>query len=234
MNRKAVLLAASSQDTPTEYAYSDVDSLSSFLQSNPGGAWDVKEIFQGRDLMRHQILSVVKAASEADYFFLFFAGQGELAKTDRPWREMKMRLISGEIISERDLNSGASRCTLILDCSGGTETYANKLRLVESPNPPEHGFGATDFRSSYERSLEMTETGIVKIYATGPVGPGAQSFTQHLLTESTAWASKESGILHLGEAVALVREAMRRENAEKLPEYQGGRRLRHFPFVVQP
>ena len=68
MNRKAVLLAASSQDTPTEYAYSDVDSVSSFLQSNSGGAWDINEIFQGRDLMRDQILSVVRAASEADYF----------------------------------------------------------------------------------------------------------------------------------------------------------------------
>ena len=74
MKCKAVFLAASSKDTPVEYFNSDVAAVSLFLQSNSGGAWDTREIFQGSDLMRDQILSVVKASSEADYFFLFFAG----------------------------------------------------------------------------------------------------------------------------------------------------------------
>jgi hypothetical protein len=235
MNRQAILLAASPDDEPIPGVYADLAAFYSFLQSNHGGAWDTKEIFRGENSARNQILSAINAAKNADYSLVFFAGHGEAVKMGLPWLETRMLLSSGETITERELNSGSPRCTLILDCCRRTPEQNKEMFLINASILLERGEGSSDFRNFYEKNLSAAESGLVKVYATatGSAAADKHSFTQHLLNESYMWATRNKGTLDLGDAVALAKNAMKRENPQQRPEYQGGRRLRHFPFAVQ-
>jgi len=235
MKRSAILLAASPKDNPITGVYSDLAAFCSFLRSNLGGAWDEKEIVIRENSTRDQILSTVNAVKNADYCLIFFAGHGETVKIDLPWFETRMLLSSGETIIERELNSGSPRCTLIMDCCRRTPEQDEKAALIKFSKLIEYGGGSSEFRNLYENRLEGAETGLVKVYATAVGGAAADqhSFTQHLLNQTNSWGAKNKGALDIGDAVALARDAMKRENPQQKPEYQGGRRLRHFPFAVQ-
>jgi hypothetical protein len=235
MIRRALLLAASRENNPIPDVYSDLAAVSNFLRSNIGGAWDVNEIFQGLGSTRDQILSAIRAANDGDYCLAFFAGRGELVKMGRPWREMRMVLSSGEAITERELNSGSARCTLILDCSRRTVGQNKETLLFETPGVPDRVEVSSEYRNYYEECLRAAEGGLVRIYATeaGSVSTDAGSFTQQLLREANMWSVTNKGALPLGDAVALARDAMSRESPQQIVEYLGGRRLRHFPFAVQ-
>jgi hypothetical protein len=235
MNRKAILLAASPEGDPVPGVYADLVAFDAFLRSNPGGAWDAKDIFQGKNSTRDEVLCAIQAAKAADYSLVYFAGHGEIVKMGLPWAEARMLLGSRETISERDLNSGSPRCTLILDCCQRASEEDEKALLIQPSTLLEHGEGCSEFRDLYQKTLVTAESGIVKVctVACGSALADTHSFTQHLLNESSAWVTRHKGPLFLGEAVALAADAMKRENPQQQPEYQGGRRLRHFPFAVQ-
>ena len=122
-----------------------------------------------------------------------------------------------------------------MDCCRRTPEQDEAELLIKTSMLLEHGEGGAEFRNLYLNSLAAAESGLVKIFATNIGGSAADthSFTQHLLNETNIWASKNRGILHLGDAVELARNSMKRENPQQQPEYRGGRRLRHFPFAVQ-
>jgi hypothetical protein len=233
MKRKAIILAASNEENPIQGVHFDPVAFASFLQTNLGGAWDEDEIFVQKTPTRSQILAAINSARDTDYSLVFFAGHGETVKMDLPWSEVRMQLGSNENITERELNTGSSRCTLILDCSRRSPAHDEKLS-AKSSKLSEHGT-RSDFRNLYEKELASAEAGLVKIYSmgVGNVTAGQHSFTQLLLNESNAWAAKNRGTLSLANATTLARDAMTREHLEQQPEYRGGRRLRHFPFAVQ-
>ncbi len=235
MKRKAILFAASPETNSIPGVFSDLTAIYSFLRSNPGGSWEPKEISLDEDPTRDNILKSVREAKDAEYTLVYFAGHGEVVKTELPWGETQMHLSSGQTISERDINSGSPRCTLIMDCCRRTPEQDEAELLIKTSMLLEHGEGGAEFRNLYLNSLAAAESGLVKIFATNIGGSAADthSFTQHLLNETNIWASKNRGILHLGDAVELARNSMKRENPQQQPEYRGGRRLRHFPFAVQ-
>lgn len=233
MNRRAILLAASPDRNPIPSVYPDLAAFYSFLQSNLGGAWRSDEMFRSQNPTRNQILSAINTAKGVDYTLVFFAGHGETVKMGLPWLETRILLSSGETVTERELNSGSARCTLILDCSRRTaEEYKGGL-LPNISKLLEHGEQSSDFRDLYERSIANAESGLVKVNAAASnTVADKDSFTQHLLNESYTWAARNKGTLNLREAVKNAKSAIKQEILQQ-PEYQGGRRLRHFPFAVQ-
>jgi hypothetical protein len=235
MKRKAILLAASSENNPIPGVFSDLNSFYSFLRSNPGGAWASDEIICEHDPTRDQALEFVGQAKDFDYCLVYFAGHGDIVKTELPWPETRMLLSSGQTITEREINSGSPRCTLIMDCCRRTPEQDDEKMFIKNSMLLEHGEGEAEFRNLYQKSLAAAESGLVKIFATKVAGSAADthSFTQHLLNETNIWISKNTGILHFGDAVELAKNSMKRENPQQQPEYRGGRRLRHFPFAVQ-
>lgn len=235
MNRKAILLAASPENNPIPGVFSDLSAFHSFLRSNPGGSWEPEEIICEDDSTKDSILKSVYEAKSAEYSLVYFAGHGEIIKTELPWPETRMHLSSGETISEREINSGSPKCTLIMDCCRRTPEQDEKQLLVKTSMLLERGKDGAEFRNLYQKSLAAAESGLVKIFATKVGGSVADthSFTQHLLNETNIWTSKNRGTLYLGDAVELAKNSMKRENPQQQPEYRGGRRLRHFPFAVQ-
>lgn len=235
MKRKAILLAASPENNPIPGVFADLNAFHSFLRSNPGGSWEPDEIICEDDPTRDQILKCVIEAKDAAYSLVYFAGHGEIIKTELPWSEMKMLLSSGQTISEREINSGSARCTLIMDCCSRSPKQDESTLLIKTSMLQEHGEGGAEFSNVYQTSLAEAECGLAKVFAT-KVGSSAEethSFTQHLLNETHIWTSKAKGILLLRDAVDLARNSMKQENPQQQPEYRGGRRLRHFPFAVQ-
>jgi len=235
MKRKAILLAASPENNPIPGVFSDLTAFYSFLRSNPGGAWEPEEIICENDSTRDQILKFVVEAKDAEYTLVYFAGHGEIIKTELPWPETRMLLSSGQTILEREINSGSPRCTLIMDCCRRLPEQDDAKLLIKISMLLEHGEGVAEFRNIYQKALAAAETGLVKLFSTEIGGSAADthSFTQHLLNETNIWTSKNRGILYLGDAVELAKHSMKRENPQQQPEYRGGRRLRHFPFAVQ-
>jgi hypothetical protein len=235
MKRKAILLAASPKNNPIPGVVADLTAFYSFLRSNPGGSWEPGEIICEDDPTRDQILKFVIEAKDVEYSLAYFAGHGEIVRTELPWPEMRMLLTSGKTISERDINSGSPKCTLIMDCCRRSPELEKEKLLIKTPMLLEHGEGDAEFRNLYQKGLVAAESGLVKIFATkiGGSATDTHSFTQHLLNGTNIWTSKNKGILYLGDAVELARNSMKLENPQQLPEYRGGRRLRHFPFAVQ-
>ncbi|MEI6197031.1 MAG: hypothetical protein WCS42_22170, partial [Verrucomicrobiota bacterium] len=199
------------------------------------GSWEPEEIICQQNPGLDSILKSVTEAKGAEYSLVYFAGHGEVVKTDLPWPETRMQLGSGQTISEREINPGSPRCTLIMDCCSRTPEQDEKKLLVRTSMLLEHGKDRAEFRNLYQQSLTAAESGLVKIIVTkvGGSAAGTHSFTQHLLNEANIWTSNNRGILYLGDAVELAKNSMKRENPQQQPEYQGGRRLRHFPFAVQ-
>ena len=235
MKRKAILFAASPENNPAPGVFSDLTAFYSFLRSNPGGSWESEEIIREDDPTRDKILKSVTEARDAEYSLVYFAGHGEIIKTELPWPETRMHLNSSQTISEREINSGSPRCTLIMDCCQRTPEQDEEKLLIKPSMLLEHGEGGAEFSNLYQKSLAAAESGLVKVFATKVRGSAADmhSFTQHLLNETNIWTSKNRGVLYLGDAVELAKNSMKRENPQQQPEYRGGRRLRHFPFAVQ-
>lgn len=235
MTRRAILLAASPDDTPIPGVSGDLDAFYRFLRSDCGGAWRDTEILRGENLKRNEVLRAINAAKNSDYSLVFFAGRGKVAKKGLPWPEATLELNSHEAATERDLNSASPRCALFFDCSRKTASQGGETSTAAAMAPVSQDEVSSSFRNMYEESLAAAEAGLVKVYAMAGQGgnAAANSFTQHLLDESIKWAANNRGILHLGNAVTLGVEAMKMNKSQLDVKYHGGRRLNDFPFAVQ-
>ena len=235
MNRQAIILSSSPQRNPVPSVHFDASTFDSFLRSNLGGAWISEEIFRAENASRDQINTALRRSREADYSLLFFAGHGDVVKMDRPWTEMRLFLASGETITERELNPGSRRCTLMFDCCRRAAEQIAPGRLAEPSGPLPRGKDSSWSRTAYEQSLSAAEAGLVKMFAVGTdrIATGGNSFTQYLIKETIRWAAENKGVLTLDQALSLATNAMEKNMAEQKADYRGGRRLRHFPFAVQ-
>jgi|SRR5579871_5822094 len=230
MKRQAILIAVSPKSDTIPSVFDDISCWQNFLRSDIGGGWDEPVI--AKNYGRKEILSIVNAAKDAEYSFLVFAGHGKRIAADRPWPETELRLSDDDTILERELNPGTPSCTLILDCwrsnSGQGETAKAEINsLHEDVN------NRAKCRDLYDQSIKRAERGLVSIYAPElkSASDDRLSFSQCLVREAVAWAQKNHGVLSIQSGVALATKATR--NISCQPEYNGGRRLRHFPLAVR-
>lgn len=227
MTRRAILISALPTSASSAAPASHAEAWYCFLLSNPGGAWSDQEITRLNNPDREATLAAVRAAKEADYSLLVFAGRGEIRKGDLPWPEAHLLLSDGGSVSEAELNSGTPRCTLLFDWSNGASTQ-----------PAGPGGGAdqagNQSRALFDQALQKAEGGLVKIFASQtdvPAGHGP-SFSALLLHAAQEWTKTNHGTLSLQQAVSMVADATPKTAPTLKAEYQGGRRLHHFPLAV--
>src|SRR6266404_5893364 len=151
MKRKAILLAASPENSPIPGVVVDLTAFNSFLCSNRGGSWELEEIICEHDPTRDQVLKCVVEAKDAEYTLVYFAGHGEIIKSELPWPEMRMLLSSDQTISEREINSGSPKCTLIMDCCSRLPEQADDTLLIKTSMFQEHCEGGAEFRNIYQK-----------------------------------------------------------------------------------
>jgi len=234
MNRKAILIAVSSQSNPIPGVYEDCDLWHNFLLSYSGGVWNKNEIIPLKDCNRKTLLAAVNSAKDAHYSLIVFAGHGQSIKTDLPWNETQVFLGNDEQMLECELNPGTPRCTLILDCCRQSPEITESTALIKKGMLHESKSDPVKCRAAYNQSLENAEGGLIKIYSTA-IGKSADdipSFSQHLLYQANEWSKQNYGILTFQQGGALAADAIQKRNPQQIPEYHGGRRLRHFPLAV--
>lgn len=236
MTRKAILIAASPQSSPVPGVYTDVDWWDVFLRSNPGGVWSTSEIYIAKDYKKDAILKLITSAKSCDYSLVVFAGHGQTLKTDMPWAEAQLLLSEGNSLSEREINPGSPRCTLIMDCCRGLADEEEPTELIKEAAELERANDPDACCALFTKTLAAAESGLVKIYsrAVGSATADTRSFTKHLLFGAAKWAGLSQGVLTLNEAVGRTAQGMTTSNPQQKPEYHGGRRLRHFPLAVSP
>lgn len=228
MKRRAILITG---DAALDEG---ADVMDRFLRSALGGAWRGEEVIRLVNPNRADVVSAIADAKSCDFALIYFVGQGETRKSDRPWTETHIQLQSGEMVTERDLNPGNPRCSLILDCSGHfSPANCPTLHPTSAPTSPagnDHDWS----RSAYDEAVGAAESGVVKMFATvnGEESRPGRTFAHHLIATATAWATKDQGLLTNDEAFARALLTFTHETPSGKAEYRGGRRLRDFPFAV--
>jgi hypothetical protein len=207
-------------------AESDAVAWQRFLRSNAGGAWSDQEITRLDNCDREATLDAIRGAKGSDYSLLVFVGHGEIRKGDLPWPEAHIFVGGCGSLSESELNSGTPRCTLVFDWSNGTGT--------ELTTPAGGEQGGEQFHALFDQALQSAEGGLVKIYASqlDPFAGNQSSFSALLVQAAERWAMSNHGILSLQQAVSLVSDAIPKSKPRIKAEYEGGRRVHHFPFAV--
>ena len=224
MTRRAVIISDSLQSENRSVA----EAWDKFLRSNLGGAWSHQEIMRSSNGEREGILAEIHQAKEVNYSLLIFVSRGEFRKADLPWPEAHILLNDGSVLSESEINPGTPRCTLIFDWS------------VQGDDNVAVGNDCSDERSDesrtvFERAMETAEAGLVRICASvsGEGSIKGPSFSSQLFSVAQRWAETNDGALSLQKAVSLVNATANKLHPALKTEYQGGRRLHHFPFAVR-
>jgi hypothetical protein len=234
MKRHAILIAASPKSEPLPGVYTDISSWYAFLRSNQGGVWAEDEIVNVTDTGRSEIIAAISFAKNSDYAVVVFAGHGQTVKTELPWPGTQLLLSSGESILERELNPGTPRCTLVLDCCRTNQEQDQLGVLVKEASAALRDEDPVKHRLAFDQAVEAAEGGLVKVFSTalGTAAADKHSFSKHLIFRATEWAKGNKGVLSLRDVVSVASESIQQRNPQQKPEYNGGRRLRHFPFAV--
>lgn len=231
MKRTAIIANANSNDAAG--VQQDVSDWHTFLVSPVGGAWLAsEEIRILSNPSREDILNLVRPAATDDYVIVVFLGSGELRKDRLGFPETFLSLNESSVISERELNPRNDRCSIFID-SGRVDSGA---KLVVAQPKQIEGIEFSHARSLFDAELEKAEKGCVKIYAPnlGRHGQHSHSFSGTLISQSSEWATRNHGTLDLHQAISLTSGVFERSSLPEGPLYQGGRRLHHFPFSVNP
>jgi hypothetical protein len=233
MKRQAILL--SSLSTQAGDVNLPFTMWRNFLTSPLGGGWQEEEI-EHPEGTAPSVLETVMAAQCKDYSLVIFMGEGEQRQADLPWKETSIRLSGGEnLIAERQLNTGTPRLTMILDyCINFDISMPGAFSLGNVVSK----FSAENLklsRHSYDAALEKSEKGFVKIQPSFISSCGL--FSQQLISTALRWAKMQdtNSVLTLN-AIATEFSKSNEGNCsecEKIAfDYQGGRRLKHFPFAM--
>lgn len=234
MNRRAILIGASPADDPLRFVAVDVALWGEFLQSNEGGAWNESEILDASHLNKATLMSELARLKPYDYSLIVFAGHGFTTETDLPWTELRLILESGDSVLERELNPGTPRCCIVLDCCRTRGENIEAIMEHRKSASLKEAYAAVRSRQAYDTTAAQAEMGAVTVYATGDNTEAFDkgSFSQHLIRSAVDWAQSNLGVLTIKDAVRIGAEELIKIHPQQVPEYHGGRRLRHFPFAV--
>lgn len=248
MNRRAILIDAGG--TPGEKGYlpgpaADVRSLRLFLLSNPGGAWDDKEIVVLRNPSKVDVQRELVQARSSDYCFVSASGHGRHVQ-GRGIDETRFCCNQNEEIAAHQLNCGSQRSTVFLDCCRHV-TRTEDISIFESRAKSIKKYAADRsaylYRATFDAALGAAETGCCYLYSCD-LHQAAQEtqnggyFTQACVDAAVEWHENyqqgKPRILDLWDVHSLASQIVKRREPQQDPKYQLGRRLRHFPFAVFP
>ena len=232
MVRKALLIGGHDigRNAPSNGVVADLVAWRRFLTSPIGGNWHDNEIDEITSGDRLEVLANLFLCCHSDYTLVAFSGHGELVRDKHGFPETIISLHDGEEMSERQLNTGADRCMTVLDCC---RRYPPTEKIaMNSLNESVKWANYLDTRAKYERLLNQSEKGYVRVYGAGEDRAAADEYS---FTRAMIDAAKESiggyadGVIPINEAVRLAKSKL---PPQQSPVYNGGRRIGHFPFAV--
>jgi len=145
MTRRALLISNPGEVGEENYCkgvYVDIKNYQRLMTSSVGGAWELGEIQHLDRPSRADVRWWLKAFSVHDYVLVMFTGHGWYSSTDK---DRILILRKGEEIASMELNQGAIKRTIILDCCqvvyhesiekvAKHMIFANEARMRITPN----------------------------------------------------------------------------------------------------
>lgn len=247
ITRAAILIEASNlageQDLPG--ARVDIDNWRAHLTSNWGGAWSPSEI----NVLSKPSLVALKLrlafCADKDYVFITFSGHGDHLQA-KDIDDTRLYINDKDVIYVRELNPGNSRCTIVADC----------CRKIVSPEPILEGktvlgkalggvpSSRQKYRELFETEIMKCEKGAIELYscdldeAAGESSRSGGYYSRFIAACCEEWHSRVSdgakSVYRINEAHECAAEKTNDRARQQHPQYEGGRRLKHFPLAVRP
>ena len=241
MIRKAILIEASNvqsiKDLPG--ARADVKNLSRYLMSNEGGAWESGEIQVLNNPTKEEVKRAVAAAKTAGYSFVAFSGHGHHVRYANVMELTEVCVSDGDI-TELELNPGNERCTISIDACRNLTVVSEAYKSAVAAFSYRKDTRAGQYRALFDAEVLKAEKGLIKAYSCNVHESAGENsnggfFTGGLIISAERW----SGQRHASKAAHTISDAfdgavnfVKQVNPQQNPQYQGGRRINHFPFGV--
>jgi len=239
MKRKAVLIGCSPPQNPCAKVNSDVSLIKDILLSLWGGAWQDDEIQIVDTPTASEITKHIEWAKGADYSIVYFAGHGQIRKGRFPWKETHVQTHDMKFLPESDLNPGTPWCSQIFDCCRGIDESILIEKFASTKLSTLKGkFETTVAKTHYNLKLSACEKGVCRLYSASS-GQSAttkpNTFTELLHRGIIDWLNSDCKyditLNNLFEYIDF--STLKTDEGQQKPEYNGGRRLNHFPLVIR-
>ena len=238
MKRRAIIIECPNSSTYQQLqgTGADVAAYTSFLKSCAGGAWDDSEIQTFTDPKKDELVIPVVAAGNADYTLVTFSGHGYVDGTSG---ETMLCLRGNDEIPTSFLDPKCDRVLMVCDSCRGVERAKNiksALAMSNLDGPQQRALA----KAAFCKSVSAAEKGIIKMFSCGlneSAGETNQGgvFSQSLVHAGIEWASNHSEkntpkAFDAFEAFKIAKSKV--SDQRQNPEYEGGRRRKHFTWAV--
>lgn len=213
----------------------DIACWRKHLKTLFGGAWLDEEIILLKNPSKSVLSNALTMAKFADYSIVIFSGHGFVKKGPLGFPETWVYINDFPNEDEatfpvNKLNPGTPRCLVSIDCC---RKYTEPSLLTESQISFSNEELRHYYRNLFDKQVLNCEKGCCRIYG-AKIGESANdelSFSQVLMK-----IAETKGNNHISSTVQeCVNEAITafmEIHPQQHPSYNGGRRLRHFPFVT--
>jgi hypothetical protein len=191
-------------------------ALGKYFRSDIGGAWAPSELTMLLCPSAEDVTELARSASNADYCFAYILSPAQRRREDRPWQQLFFTIGEKELC-ESDINVGSRRFALVVDASIDDIARIEPLPTFQLSVPAEIP------RTAFEAALGQAEEGLTRVLVPPSSDWATGGFTGALLARVNTWAQRNTGVFTFDDAFGGRTNII----------YEGGRRLRHFPFAVQ-
>ncbi len=248
MQKRAAILVESS-DIPSQRdlpgARLDVKNWQKHLLSKHGGAWEPTEITVLNKPSWNYLKNLLEIHHNTDYVFITFSGHGyHLAGKDID--ETRICLTSTDEVAVVSINPGNPRCTFVIDTCRGIVREEELLRksMVFEARFYKEAVDRSVYRELFDLMVLKGERGIIRLYscdldeAANESSRSGGHFSRSLVDCSEDWyQSVEHGerlYYPVNSAFNCAAGRTTARSPQQHPQYEGGRRLNHFPISVCP
>ncbi len=216
-------------------ARSDALSWNAYLESDLGGGWRDDEVTVLASPSILQLEQKLRSIQNADIGFVTFSGHG-YHKQGKDVDSTYLCLNDKEDIEIYKLNCGIPKMIIIADSCRGLE-YETELYEARAELSLKKAMLPTT-RRRYEEAFSKAERGAIYMYACDVQESASENsegglFSSSLVRCSGSWAGKESNsVLDCKEVFGCANKRVSVRAPQQNPQYDGGRRLHHFPFGI--
>jgi len=238
MRRKAILIEASKVTGLTDLpgARKDVEEFKTFLQSPIGGAWENEEITTLHTPTLTALTLELAIAKYSDYVFIAFSGHGQHVK-GKEIDETRVFVSGQKEVPLSTFNCGADRTTIVIDACREV-SFLEEAREFSAAMLAKEGefLDPKLHREKFDASVRIAPKGIEILFSCDIEEVAHETkrggyFSQGLIR--SAKGLKPGTTLDIEDAFKSAYKYVQNEVPQQHPQFNGGRRLTHFPFAVR-
>jgi hypothetical protein len=245
--RAAILIESSDisgeQDLPG--ARVDVENWRKHLLSKQGGAWESSEITVLNKPNWSTLHRLLEECKKTDYVFITFSGHG-YHLSGKGIEETRICLTASDEIAVVSINPGNPRCTFVIDSCRGVVREEELLHEAAEAKSlmKKEASDKFEYRKIFDSAVQQGERGVIRLFscdldeAAGESKRSGGYFSRFLVDCCEDWYREtehgKSFYYPINYAHNKAAKITTSKNPQQHPQYEGGRRRKHFPLAVCP